>query len=95
MNRRIKKKKRKQLLQWIANNFDCYDEKTGKYRTIPVRCHSCGYYESGDSSVGLPAGCISPVLYDKDDNIIDKMDDIITEHMSCLGYGCPYYRRVV
>lgn len=91
MNRRIKKKKKKQLSQWITCNFDYYDEKTGKYKTIPVRCYSCCYYESGDSSVGLPDGCVCPVLYDADDNIIEKVNDMITGHMLNLGYGCPYY----
>lgn len=95
MNRRIRKKKKKQLLQWIAENYDYYNDKTGEYRTIPVRCYSCANYGSGDSSVGLSAGCETPVLYDRDDIIIESVDEQIIEYMEQLGYGCPYYRQKV
>lgn len=93
MNRRIRKKKQKQIIQWLADNFDNYNPKTGEYKTVPVKCHSCVYFESGDSSVGLPDGCETSALYDNDDNIIEKINDRITEHMMNLGYTCPYYRR--
>lgn len=92
MNKRIKKKKVKQLREWIDNNFDVLDAN-GNYNTIGVRCHKCAYFESGDSSVGLTDGCVSSVLYDKNDEIIPKVDKRITEHMMNLGYGCPCFHR--
>lgn len=93
MNQRIRKKKKKQIVKWLEENFDYYNPKTGEYKTVPIKCCSCAYFESGDSSVGLPDGCVTPALYDKDDNLIDKVNDRIAEHMMNLGYTCPYYRR--
>lgn len=92
MNKRIKKKKQKQLEKWVAANYDTYDAKSGNYRTIPMRCYSCMWYEPGDSSVGLPEGCNSPALFDKNDDIIESVDIKIIKHQSNLGYGCNYYR---
>lgn len=96
MNKRIKKKKKKQLLQWIAKNYDFYDEKTEEYRTIPVKCYSCQCFESGDSSVGLLSSCVTPELYDENDDYIEtgKVAKAVAEHMGNLGYGCPYYRKI-
>ena len=93
MNRRIKKKKQKNIEKWVQENHDNYNIKTGEYKTIPVKCYSCEYFESGDSSVGALDGCITPALYDKDDNIIEKVNDKVANHMSNLGYTCPYYKR--
>lgn len=91
MNRRLKKKKEKQLEEWLSTNYDYYDGVN--YSTIPVRCYSCGYYESEDSSVGQPAGCTSPVIYDENDNIIPAAEEHIIKHMEHLGYGCPCFSK--
>ena len=93
MNQRIRNKKKKQIVKWLEENFDNYNPKTGEYKTVPIKCRSCAYYESGDSSVGLLDGCETPALYDKDDNLIKKVNDRVAEHMINLGYTCPYYRR--
>lgn len=91
MNRRQRKKKEKQLERWLEENHDFYDGV--HYKTVPVRCNFCGYFEPGDSSVGLPDGCETPVLFDENDEIIDKMNNKIIKHMEHLGYGCPYFTK--
>lgn len=91
MNRRLKKKKEKQLLKWLEENHDFFDGVN--YKTVPVRCNSCGYFESGDDFVGLSAGCETPALFDENDEIIDKINNKIIVYMERLGYGCPYFSR--
>lgn len=44
-------------------------------------CRKCSYYESGDLEVGIASGCTHPILYDKDYNIIDEINDLIIEAM--------------
>lgn len=49
-------------------------------------CKGCSYYEVGDESVGLNAGCTHDSLYNEDEEIIDEMNDIICDYML---NGCP------
>lgn len=95
MNKRIKKKKEKQLLEYISNNFD-YLDKNNNYHTIEIKCHSCQNYESADLSVGIIEGCIANELYTKDDEINEKVNSKIIHYMNdTLGYNCPYFRRKI
>lgn len=91
MNKRQYKKKVKKIEDYIENNFDILD-KNGNYKTIGIKCHSCEFFESSDTSVGFVGGCTTDALYDENDEIIPKIDDKITYHMSMLGYLCPYFR---
>ena len=92
MNKRKFKKKVKKLQTYLENNFDFLDDN-GNYRTIPIKCHYCEYFESGDSSVGLLDSCITPSIYDENDDIIEKMNEKIIFHMEYLGYLCPYFKK--
>lgn len=91
MNKRKYKKKLKKIENYVKENFDVLEED-GNYRTIPIRCHSCEYFEPGDFSVGMIDSCEAPVLYDEEDEIIDSVNDKIINYMSLLGYGCSYYK---
>ena len=51
-----------------------------------MSCKSCIYYETGDDSVGMQSGCTHDILYDKNGNIIDEMNDLIVNYMS---NDCP------
>lgn len=44
-----------------------------------ITCKDCVYYESGDSSVGLNEGCVHPILYDEEGNIIDEAESLILD----------------
>lgn len=92
MNKRQYKKKIKKIKKFIQGNFDTLDEN-GNWHTIPIKCHSCGFFESGDSSVGLPDACIADVIFDKDDNVIPAMEEKVQFWQDLLGYGCPCFRR--
>lgn len=95
MNKRVKKKKEKQLIKYIEKNFDVLDGN-GNYHTISIKCHSCQNYESADPSIGLIEGCIAEVLYDENDEIIEKMNNKIIHYMhDTLGYNCPYFKKIV
>ena len=94
MNKRQYKKKIKKIENYIENNFDILD-KNGNYKTIPIKCYSCEFFESGDYSVGLTDGCMVYALYDENDNIIEKIDKKISFHMSNLGYTCPYFKKII
>lgn len=92
MNKRQYKKKIKKIEQFIKDNFDTLD-KNGNYHTIPIRCHNCGFFESGDSSVGLPDECCADVIFDYGGNAIPAMEEKIQFWQNLLGYGCPYFRN--
>ena len=49
-------------------------------------CKECVFHESGDTSVGLQAGCGHESLYD-DNGIIDEVNDQIIDYMS--SGECP------
>lgn len=92
MNKRQYKKKMKKIENYIRENFDFLDENYN-YRTIPIRCHCCEYFESGDPTVGLTDGCLTPNLYDENDEIIEKVNDKVAYFMELLGYGCPFFKN--
>jgi len=83
MNKRQKKKRITKLRRTVAERI-----KADPYYSY-CQCDSCIYYEN-DREVGL-VGCVAPALYDKDDEIIPKVDDMVTIYMG-LGIGCPFYR---
>lgn len=47
-----------------------------------LTCKDCTWYEEGDSSIGLNAGCTHPILYDEDDNVIDEAESLILDCLS-------------
>ena len=49
-------------------------------------CINCIHFDSGDESVGLPAGCTHDSLYDENENLIDEANDLICSYMI---NGCP------
>lgn len=55
-------------------------------------CYNCKNWDSGDSEVGLDAGCVSEHLYDANGDIIDDMNDEITAIM-LEERDCPYYAK--
>ena len=93
MNKRIKKKKFRKWQKYVNENFDIED-KYGNYKSISIRCHDCSYFESGDSSVGLPDSCEAPVLYDSNGDYLEEKSYIIEPFMLNLGYGCSYFRKI-
>ncbi len=44
-----------------------------------VSCCQCRFYDAGDESVGIFAGCIHPILYDEDDCLIEDVNDLIID----------------
>ena len=44
-----------------------------------LTCENCIWLESGDESVGLSDGCTHPILFDKNGDIIDDMESLITD----------------
>lgn len=93
MKKRIRNKKYKQTKIWVMNNYDYFDGNFN-YHTIPVKCHSCMYYESGDESVGLAKNCACPQVYNQNEDIIPKVEDRILKIMKeTLGYSCPFFRN--
>lgn len=92
MNKRIRKKKQKKIQEWVERHYDVWDGV--QYKTIPVRCHSCAYFEPGDASVGAYDLCCAPRIYSEDGDIVIEYDEqmqFIMERM--LGYGCTSFRR--
>ena len=81
MNKRKLKKKRKKV-RLFSRLEDVLD-----------RCRMCENYEADDLGVGYIGGCFSDFLYDKEGEVIEKHDRIISQYMSCKGYTCPYFTK--
>lgn len=80
MNKRQAKKQLKKLQMWCGLD------------SIPCRCFSCEFYDSGDFSVGEREGCEAPYLYDAEGDFIEKLNDKAVEYLDRLGWGCPHFR---
>lgn len=62
-----------------------------------LTCENCSWYVERDLSIGEDAGCIHPILYDDDGNIIDEVNDMIIECLDnpnqCVLYDARLNRR--
>jgi len=53
-------------------------------------CSKCGFYDSGDYSVGLNAYCDHEVWVDENEEVTDELNDKMVEQMSNSG-DCIYF----